>query len=193
MKHHVLIGCLVSAVCLAIGCSKDEMQSSSHEHHHVTTDHMPSSLGDLSGKIQERLDAMKNGHSSPQLQSQLTDLVSWAPEFAADTDIEESLWINIYEASERARFSIQKETKQWDEPLIDMIAQLCRLSEDAWMSLAPDKRIERYQDHDHHHHHHEHADHEHADHEHADHEHADHEHADHEHADHEHADHEPKR
>jgi len=171
------------------GCSQTPTEEAAHVHQHDTASHMPSSLGDLCRKVRRCLAELKHGGKNSQLTNELTDLVSWTPEFAADTNIGEQLWIPIYQQSEQIRLSILKNDQQWDTTRIDQITQLCRLSEEAWKSLKPDERIARFQGHSHDDHGHSHGDHEHGDHEHGDHEHGDHEHSDHEHSDHDHSDH----
>ena len=188
----VLLGMSMLSVWVACaGCSQDSSQTKSHVHSHETVNHMPKSLGDLCRKILVRLEEYQNGDASDQIKSELTDLVSWAPEFAADTDLSERLWIPIYQASEKLRSSIESDKTRWDQQRVEEIAELCRISEQAWLTLDPEKQIERYQDHGHyedHGHSHDHHDHDHGDHhhEHGDHDHGDH---DHEHGDHDHGDH----
>ena len=116
---------------------------------------MPRSLGDLCGKIRDRLTHLKSDQSDADVKAELADLISWAPEFAADTNIDESRWIPIYESSEEIRLSIETNTNQWDEARIKQITNLCQISEDAWLSLDPKDRVDRYQsdDHDHGHSH----------------------------------------
>ena len=188
----VLLGMSILSLCVACaGCSRASSQAKSQVHSHETVNHMPKSLGDLCQKILVRLDKYQNGDASDQIKSELTDLVSWAPEFAADTDLSERLWIPIYQASEKLRSSIESDKTRWDQQRVEEIAELCRISEQAWLTLDPEKQIERYQDHSHDEHHghsHEHHDHDHGDHQH---EHADHDHGEHhhEHGDHDHGDH----
>ena len=170
----------VVTLCWAcFGCSKESNQSTTHVHPHEATAPVPKSLGDLCRKIRDRLEKLKRGQTNPELKSELADLIAWAPEFAADTDIEERIWIPIYESSEQVRLSIEQDTYQWDNARIDQISQLCQIAEDAWATLDPDKRIERYQDDSHDHTHHNHDDHDHDDHDHDDHDHDDHDHDDH--------------
>ena len=190
MRFLLLCVSMATLTWVGAGCSKESNHSTAHEHHHETASYMPNSLGDLCRKIRDRLKQLENDQSNPQLKSELTDLVSWAPEFAADTNMDERLWIPIYESSEQVRSSIENKTDQWEKSSIEQITQLCKISEDAWKSLDPNERIERYQAHSHDKHSgHDHGDHEHGDHEHGDHEHGDHDHGDHDHGDHDHGDH----
>ena len=180
MRHLLLVAYIACLGWASVGCSQQANQTATHDHHHETAPHMPSSLGDLCHKMRNRLKMINKRQTSPQLEAELTDLVSWAPEFAADTDIEESLWIPIYESSEQVRASIEKDANLWDQSRVENIAQLCQLSEDAWMTLDADERIDRYQPHSHH------------DHDHHDHDHTDHDHTDHEHSEHDDGDHQPR-
>ena len=179
MRSLILPILLASLGYACTGCSKESSQATDHVHHHDTENHMPTSLGDLCSKIRRRLNLWENGQTNLQLQAELTDLVSWAPEFAADTNVDERLWIPIYESSEQVRSSIETNGNEWNEPRLDQIARLCQLSETAWSSLEPDERIPRYQAHSH-------AEHDHSD-DHSDHDHSDHDHSDHDHSDGDHS------
>ncbi|MEM9368175.1 MAG: hypothetical protein AAGD07_19440 [Planctomycetota bacterium] len=88
-----------------------------------------------------------------RVREELTDMASWAPEFAADTDISEQRWIPIHQLSERLRLSIQAAPEDWGRSRRDLFIRLCQVSEDAWSSLPPDKRSNRFQAHDHDHEH----------------------------------------
>ncbi|MDA7874086.1 hypothetical protein N9B17_02870, partial [Rhodopirellula sp.] len=147
MRFLLLCVSMATLTWVGAGCSKESNHSTAHEHHHETASYMPNSLGDLCRKIRDRLKQLENDQSNPQLKSELTDLVSWAPEFAADTNMDERLWIPIYESSEQVRSSIENKTDQWEKSSIEQITQLCKISEDAWKSLDPNERIERYQAH----------------------------------------------
>ena len=159
----LILAASIGILCIACGgCSSEENQTDDHAHHHEIAEHMPRSLGDLCGKIRDRLKHLKSDQSDADVKAELADLISWAPEFAADTNIDESRWIPIYESSEEIRLSIEKNTNQWDEARIKQITNLCQISEDAWLSLDPKNRVDRYQSDDHDHDHgHSHDDHDH--------------------------------
>ena len=176
----LLVGLLVATGWVCTGCSKETNKSVTQDLENPS--HMPTSLGDLCGKMKARLRKIKNGQSSERIESELTDLVSWTPEFAADTNIGETVWIPIYESSERVRSLIEEQISPWDDSLITSINQLYQLSEDAWMTLDPAQRTQRYQTHQHRHHDHSSHDHDHGHHDHGHHDHADHDHGGHDHS-----------
>ena len=167
------------------GCWQSSMEMPEHDTEHENVGEMPSSLGDLSYKVRLCLAELKKDGTNGTVTDELTDLVSWAPEFAAETNIGEERWIPIYDLSEEIRLSILKDGQQWDSARIEQVTHLCELSEMAWESLRADERIARFQGHDHGDHDHDHGDHAHGDHDHGDHDHA-HGHDDHDHGDHDH-------
>ena len=182
MRFKILYAGIVVLVCASFGCSQNSRQASSEIHQHDTSNHMPSSLGDLCSKIRTRIAKINTTGTTPQLTNELADLVAWTPEFAADTNIAEQLWIPIYEQSEQLRLSIIKDDKQWDATRLDQITQLCLLSEQAWRSLKPNEQNARFQGHSHDDHEHSHDDHAHS--------HDDHEHS-HDDREHSHGEHDP--
>lgn len=151
------------------------------DHDHSAPAHEPRSLWDLGEKMRLRVATIQESSKAQRQREELTDLIEWSAEIAADTEIGEQRWIPIYDLSESLRLAIRKQPNAWDEHRCDKTIRLCQLVEDAWHSLPPDERVERFmvQDHDHGHEHgHEHGHkHDHG-HEHSDH---DHEHGDHEH------------
>ena len=102
---------VLAAVLLIAGCHTEK--ESLHELDHEVPPHWPSSIFDTAIKIQERLDALLDGaadsvetgsaDSEATIRSELLDLVTWAPEIAADTNLTEQQWIPIYEMSETIR------------------------------------------------------------------------------------------
>jgi hypothetical protein len=98
-----------SSMCLLVsmlGCG--ESKESLHEMDHVVPAHWPSDLSDAASKIRERLTkvqetASDSSEDSAQALKELSDLVGWVPEVAADTDLAEPDWMKLYVASETAR------------------------------------------------------------------------------------------
>jgi hypothetical protein len=94
------------AVATFIGCG--ESKSSLHELDHVTPGHWPTDLADAASKMRDRLatldEAGKALEGEPKVAfDELSDLVQWVPEVAADTDLGETQWNKLYQASEAAR------------------------------------------------------------------------------------------
>lgn len=84
-----------------VGCAEQE---SLHEHDHIVPPHWPSSPGELAHFLEERLSALQalpaDSEKHADIVEQTQDLVVWAPEIAADTDIAENEWLPIYELSQ---------------------------------------------------------------------------------------------
>ena len=178
-------------MCITMsGCDRSEEPNRAPDaHHHDAPSHMPRSLQHLCDQIRIRLSALQIDRSDARLHSELTDLISWAPEFAADTDIGEQGWIPIYDLSEKIRTSIQDDPKDWSVERCDQVTRLCQIAEDAWQSLQPNQRVERYRGHHHSHDEHDHGDHGHDEHDHDEHDHDEHDHDEHDHDEHGHGDH----
>ncbi len=168
------LGCLFSIS----GCSSDPEKTSLFDHSHETPDHWPRSLGDTSAKIRQRLDKLDAEDSTTA--DELVDLVSWTPEFAADTSMSEQQWEEIYEASESLRLQLEGNKGVWDNENRQKAQRLCVLIDAAWSQLPDEeKQASRLRGHGHSHDHGHDHDHGHADHDHGhshDHDHADHDH-----------------
>jgi len=80
-----------------LGCSTEVTQKKSHyDHDHEIPDHWPRDLSDASLKIRDRVRFCDLApRSEGEMIVQLTELVSWVPEIAADTDLSEQAWIVI--------------------------------------------------------------------------------------------------
>lgn len=98
---------LAIMVLICIGCGSEK--ESLMEHDHVEPDHWPSGIVDAADSIDERVAALQvagNAGGTDEravMMDELTDLVEWSPEIAADTDLPEEQWIPIYEVSETLR------------------------------------------------------------------------------------------
>jgi hypothetical protein len=98
-------------VCLLLtGCGAEK--ESLFEEEHDLPAHWPSGLADAANKIDQRLSQLRvameskhasAGHELDQSESELRDLVEWIPEVAADTDLNETQWLLIYEMCEVMR------------------------------------------------------------------------------------------
>ena len=149
---------LLVLVLPMIGCGQESTKTSLHDHEHEVPAHTPRSLADLGKKIRARVATLEKTPDDVSAVSELNDLISWSAEIAADTDISEERWIPIYELSESIRVSIEDDAQNWETQRCDQAIRLCQLTEDAWRSLAPNQRRERYLGHSHDH------DHSHGDH-----------------------------
>ncbi len=84
-----------------VGCLQ-EKQSLHEDDHHVPA-HWPNNILDAAQKIEDRLATLEADAGDDSAQKQLTELVEWTPEIAADTDLTEPDWIPIYEMCETIR------------------------------------------------------------------------------------------
>lgn len=70
---------------------------------HELPPHWPQNMEDAAQKIEQRLGQLEIKESLETTREELSDLITWAPEVAADTDLPELEWIPIYELSETLR------------------------------------------------------------------------------------------
>jgi hypothetical protein len=112
------------------GCGEEK--DSLHELDHVVPPHWPEGLQDAANKIGERITILNDpsAHSEAELASarqELSELINWAPEIAADTDLAEQDWIPIYERSEGLHNQLKPgafETQKVQQQLVDFQALL---------------------------------------------------------------------
>ena len=83
------------------GCVAEK--ESLHEMDHELPPHWPLNMEDAAQKIQQRLGQIEVKESLATTRKELTDLIEWSPEVAADTDLAELEWMPIYELSETLR------------------------------------------------------------------------------------------
>ncbi|GAB5405543.1 MAG: hypothetical protein Aurels2KO_37740 [Aureliella sp.] len=94
--------------CLVVGCAQEK--ESLHEHEHDAPKHWPTSMAEAAGFIEVRVQQLGglSGESLEDIEHELQDLVEWAPEVAADTDLLEKDWVPVYEMSEAVRKHLLK-------------------------------------------------------------------------------------
>ena len=88
---------------LIVGCGGQDSapKMSLYEDDHAVAEHWPSDLADVAVKVRERLsDSDADTDANSNAFAEIEDLVSWTAEVAADTDLAESDWLSLYEASE---------------------------------------------------------------------------------------------
>ena len=87
----------ISLACMAVsiaGCV--EGRSSTHELEHVVPAHWPMNLADAAEKIEARIVVVEAQSSeSEQARNELSEIISWLPEVAADTALSEPDWSTI--------------------------------------------------------------------------------------------------
>ncbi len=86
---------------LSLGCAAE--RESLHEMDHELPPHWPQNMDDAAQKIEQRLSQLESKESLETTREELSDLIEWAPEVAADTDLPEAEWLPIYELSETLR------------------------------------------------------------------------------------------
>jgi hypothetical protein len=110
-------------ICLsAIGCGSEQEHLFEEEHERPA--HWPSGPADAAQKIRERLDGYLTNPKDDQYREQLLDLVEWAPEIAAETDLAESDWNPIHGISE----AIRQHLNQSDVTIGDVQQDFIRLA-----------------------------------------------------------------
>lgn len=85
------------------GCAQEK--ESLHEHEHDEPKHWPDNMAQAAEFIEARVQKLGETTTEPaeEIESELQDLVEWAPEIAADTGLGENDWVPIYEMSEAIR------------------------------------------------------------------------------------------
>ena len=120
------------------GCGGDaESAKRSHfEHEHDVAEHWPCDLADTATKIRQRLDRLAPDSSDAvHLSEQVADLVSWAPEIAADTDLPEERWLTIYHASESLTAKLRSAGNRITAPNREEAIRLCELIDQSVLEI----------------------------------------------------------
>lgn len=116
---------LACSIMLA-GCATEK--ESLYEHDHHEPEHWPHSISEAADFIESRVANFASGNVEEKqlslLHDELADLVGWAPEIAADTDLSEADWLPIYELSEAMR----RQLNAGDDP-VEIESEFGRLIE----------------------------------------------------------------
>jgi DNA repair ATPase RecN len=140
------------AACVLAGCGQEK--ESLHEHEHDAPEHWPSDMAEAAEFIMQRVELLSGASTQPledaelakdtsslkETEEELRDLVEWAPEVAADTDLPEVDWVPVYEMSE----VIRKHLQSGDVTAADLsgdLKKLAKLLEEAHAKLPPDTKI----------------------------------------------------
>lgn len=83
-------------------------QADSDDHHlsHVLPPHWPKDLADAALKLEQRWKLVRDDEQAIKERSELSEIVSWLPEVAADTDLDEQQWQPLYDQSESLRVKL---------------------------------------------------------------------------------------
>lgn len=123
-------GIAIAAILLLLpvaGCETGEGSDkrSHHDVDHTTPDHWPDDLADLALKITRRIGTLREGSGGDEtVGRELSDLVSWTPEVAADSDLTESEWIPLDQASEALSRRLKSDRGRWTEANLDRASGL---------------------------------------------------------------------
>ena len=126
-RNRWLVAMFVLTATFNWGCVAEK--ESLHEMDHELPPHWPLNIEDAAQKIQQRLGLIEINESLETTRKELTDLIEWAPEVAADTDLAELEWMPIYELSETLRHHLSaKDISLHDcrddiEPLIALLRE----------------------------------------------------------------------
>jgi hypothetical protein len=119
------------------GCGGDaESAKRSHfEHDHDVAEHWPRDLADTATKIRQRIDRLDSDSDAVHLSEQIVDLVSWAPEIAADTDLPEERWLPIHHASESLTANLRSAGNRITPSNREQAIRLCELIDQSVLEI----------------------------------------------------------
>jgi len=131
------------------GCSTEgtSPKTSHFEHDHEVAAHWPSDLADAATKIRDRLIWLKDGRVPESHEddddhghdhdhendpwAEIVEIVSWIPEIAADTNLSEADWLQLYHASESLLGNLQSADGKLTGNNLQQLESLCELVDDA--------------------------------------------------------------
>jgi|GEM_PF-6034373 len=100
------------------GCSshfESEQKTLFDEEHHVP-EHWPDGLDQLAKDFRRRLDEVRmNLTQEPDARKELSDLVTWTDEIAADSDLDENRWNQLHATTQRLQQQLAREGGEWSE------------------------------------------------------------------------------
>lgn len=110
-------------VLVTLGCSK----TAEEEHHgHVIPEHKPLSYRDAISQLDARWAKLQSGEATPEEKQELTDIVRWLPEIAADSDLRRQQW-EIVNVSARQLDQLLLETNEFKDATSDWNELVTRL------------------------------------------------------------------
>lgn len=136
----------LSLFLLGLGCYSEDLTEKKtlfDDDHHQPA-HWPIDLGDAAAKMRECLttESFSQDHT---VQQELSDLVSWTAEVAADTDLTEKEWLPIYNASEALLANLRASKNRWNDANRGQAERLSQLLEDAHATLQASGRSRNHQ------------------------------------------------
>lgn len=130
-----LLTLLATLTLVGCGSLTDSGKTSHHEVDHSLPDHWPHSLHDLAAQIRDRARRLTDGEGDDPMEAELSDLVGWTSQVAADTDLSEREWLPIYHTSESVLGNLRGSRGRWTEALLDQVIRLADLIESAAETL----------------------------------------------------------
>ena len=86
-------------------------------------------MEDAAQKIEQRLELIRSKATLESTRKELLDLIEWAPEVAADTDLDELEWVPVYELSETLRLHFRASDVSLDDCREDIARLILMLRE----------------------------------------------------------------
>lgn len=123
-----MFGSMMLVFLVGCGPADADPKASLFEHDHAVADHWPADLRDVAVKIRKRLSLPK---MDAQTRLEITDLVSWTAEVAADTNLAEADWLPIYHASESLMASLRVNGETLTDQHRAELESLCELVDQA--------------------------------------------------------------
>lgn len=127
MRLRLLSLAMLSVVVAGCGDPDAASKASLYEHDHAVAEHWPDDLANVSVKLRERLTAPEISASSL---AEITDLVSWTAEVAADTNLAEADWVPLYDATESLMAKLRSSPTTLTPQHREAIESLCELIDD---------------------------------------------------------------
>jgi hypothetical protein len=120
------VGLAILAILCGVACggcigSKSESPEALA---HIQPQHWPGDMQRAAEMIDDRLRVLEGTPDSEAVKSELVDLIDWAAEVAADTDLSESDWMPIYQQAESVRKRLNTGGR-----LVDLRSEINQLSQ----------------------------------------------------------------
>jgi len=90
----------IAIVLLSVGCDTS-VNRGSDKLEHVAPAHKPGEFPALVVALRERISALSKGNPSTEDLNQLSDVIHWVPELAAETDLKRKEWDVAVNVSEK--------------------------------------------------------------------------------------------
>lgn len=120
---------IIVMLSTAVGCLADNPEESGHAEH-VIPEHKPADF--VSAVEQLGIRTVDSSTEDTEQRQQLTDIVGWLPELAAQTDLPKADWDRIQDLSEKYQtLAIQQDTELLIQEIQTDLDELKQLAEKA--------------------------------------------------------------